>query len=67
MPQDMLFLTVEERATRYRRRAEEALRVANRTADHKIKGQLLLIAQGWNNLADIAERSLLDRHSGSIK
>jgi hypothetical protein len=67
MPESILVLSVRERAERYRAHAEEALTVANRTTDHKIRGQMLLIAQGWNDLAGIAERTLLDRHMRLIK
>jgi hypothetical protein len=56
-------LSVEERVTRYRVRAEEALEFANRATDHRARSQLLLVAQGWKNLADITERSLLDRYA----
>jgi hypothetical protein len=60
MPEDMLSLSMRERAARYRARAEQAITSARRVTDHRVRAQFVLIAQGWNNLADLTERSLLE-------
>jgi hypothetical protein len=62
MPESLLGLSRRERVTLYRARADEALEAANRVPDHKIRTQLLLIAQGWRNLAELTEQSLQERH-----
>jgi hypothetical protein len=55
---EKLELSAKQRAERYRANADEALRAASGTVDHRARYHFLRVAEDWRNLADITERSL---------